>query len=170
MLHSKQKKVTTNMTATSPIQFGQNLLLAPTGVVLILTGELRVINTDPHNKKEKGLIPVLTPQGKTMWVHPNIVESQQWATITSRKSRGKAKASSRNMVSISTREIEKDFAFLTSSGDEESALVANTNAPPTSKTRSGKQYQPHSQLRRQSSSPRGYPWKSRKSFDILKLF
>ena len=39
-------------------------------------GELRVINTDPHNQRGKGLIPVPTPQEETMWVHPDIIESQ----------------------------------------------------------------------------------------------
>ena len=58
------------MTTTSLIQFGQNLPLAPTGVIPIPKGELTVINTDPHNQREKGLIPVPTPQGETMWVHP----------------------------------------------------------------------------------------------------
>jgi len=59
-LHLEQKKVTVNMTGTSPIQFDRNLLLAPTEVVPILKGELRMINTDPHNQKEKGLIHVPT--------------------------------------------------------------------------------------------------------------
>jgi len=54
------------MTTSSPIQFGWNLLLAPTGVVPILKGELTMINTDPHNQKEKGLILVPTPREKTM--------------------------------------------------------------------------------------------------------
>jgi len=76
-LRLEQKKVTANMTATSPIQFGRDLLLAPTGVVPIPKGEIRVINTDPHNQREKGLIPVPTPQGETMWVHPDIVKSLQ---------------------------------------------------------------------------------------------
>ena len=128
------------MTATSPIQFGRNLPLAPTGVVPIPKGELRVINTDPHNLREIGLIPVPTPQGETMWIHLDIIESQQWTTVTSRKSKGKAKASSSNVMSISTRETEEDIASLTSSRDEESALVTDTGAPLTSKTRSGKQY------------------------------
>ena len=44
------------------------------------------------------------------------------------------------MVSISTRETEEDVASLTSSRDEESALVADTDIPLTSKTRSGKYY------------------------------
>jgi len=63
------------MAAMLPIQFRQNLSLAPPGVVFITKGELKVINTDPHNQKEKGLIPMPT-RGETMWVHPDIVQSQ----------------------------------------------------------------------------------------------
>ena len=75
-----------------------------------------------------------------MWVHPDIVQSQQWMTVTNKKSKGKAKASSSNVMSISTKETEKDVASLTCSGNEESAFAADTGIPPTSKTRSGKQY------------------------------
>ena len=48
-LRLERKKVTANMTASSPIQFRRNLPLAPIRVVFILKGELRVINTDPQN-------------------------------------------------------------------------------------------------------------------------
>jgi len=41
---------------------------------------------------------------------------------------------------MSIRETEEDVASLTSLGDEESAFVADTGAPPTSKTRFGRQY------------------------------
>jgi len=87
-------------------------------------------------------------------------------TVTSRKSKGNAKAFSSNMMGIFPRETEEDVTSLTSSGDEESsAFAADTGAPPTSKTRSDKQYLKQydepiinspSQLRRQSSSPRGH--------------
>ena len=69
-----------------------------------------------------------------MWVHPDIVESLQWTTVTSSNSRGKAKASSSNVVSISARDTEEDVASLTSSEDEESAFVVDMGIPPTSKT------------------------------------
>jgi len=124
-----------------------------------------VINTDPHNPKEKGLILVPTPRGETMWVHPNIVKSQQWTTVTNRKSKCKAKVSSSNVVSVSMRETEEDVASLTSSGDKESAFAADTGTPLTSKTQSDKQYlkqydksmvNSYSQLRRQTSSPRSH--------------
>ena len=65
-----------------------------------------------------------------MWIHPNIIESQQ----------SKAKISSNSVVGISTRETEEDVASLPSSGEEESAFVADTSAPLTLKTRSGKPY------------------------------
>jgi len=76
-LHPEQKKLTANMTATSPIQFGWDLQLVSIRVVPILKGQLRVVNTNPHNQKEKCLISVPTPRGETMWVYPDIVESQQ---------------------------------------------------------------------------------------------
>jgi len=61
-------------------------------------------------------------------------------TITNRKSKGKIRASSSNVMSIPTRETEEDVTSLTSSGEEDSTFTADTGAPPTSKTRSGKQY------------------------------
>jgi len=139
----EQKKETANVTTSSLIQFGRNLPPAPTRVVSIPKGELRVINTDPYNQKEKGLVPVPTPRGETMWVHPDIVESQQWMTVTNTKSKGKAKVSSNNVVGIFTRENEEDVASFTRSGDEESTFAADTGTPPTSKIRSGKQYLKH---------------------------
>ena len=60
-------------------------------------------------------------------------------TVTSRKSKGKTRNSSNNVVSISTRETEEDVVSLTSSGDEESAFAADTGTP-KSKTLSDKQY------------------------------
>jgi len=137
-LRSEQKKVTTNMTNTTPFQFGRDLPLAPIGVVPIPKEELRVINTDSHNQKEKGLNFMPTPQGETMWVHSDIDESQQWTTVTNKKSKGKARASSTNVVSIFTRETEEGVATLISSGEKESAFAADTGAPSTSKSRSDK--------------------------------
>jgi len=64
------------------LQFGKELPSVPGRVIPIPKGEPRVINTDPHNKKEKGLVHVSTSRGEIMWVYPDIVESQQWITIT----------------------------------------------------------------------------------------
>jgi len=57
-----------------------------------------MINTDPHHQQEKGLVPIPTPQGEIIWVHPDLMDGQQWTTVTNRKSKGKAKASSCNVV------------------------------------------------------------------------
>ena len=68
-LHPEQKQVTANM--TSFLQFGRQPP-TPSGVVPIPRGELRMVNTDPHQQQEKGLVPVSTPQGEVMWVHPDL--------------------------------------------------------------------------------------------------
>ena len=57
-LRSEQKKVIANM--TSFFQFGVQPL-TPAGVVFIIKGELRVVNTEPHHQQEKGLVPVPAP-------------------------------------------------------------------------------------------------------------
>ena len=86
-LRSEQKKVTTN--TTSFLQFGVEPS-TPAGVVPIPKGELRVVNTNSHHQQEKDLVPVPTQRG-VMWVHLNLVEGQQWTTVTNRKSMGKAR-------------------------------------------------------------------------------
>jgi len=49
----------------------------PAGVASIPKGELRVVNTDPHYQREEGIVPIFTPQGEIMWVHPDLVDGQQ---------------------------------------------------------------------------------------------
>ena len=101
---------------TSFLQFGNQ---PPTrGVVPIPKGELRMINTDQHHQQKKALVSVPTPQGEIMWVHPDLVESQQWTNITNKKSKGKAKISSCNVVCVSSRETETDVPSLTDSEKE----------------------------------------------------
>ena len=78
-LRPEQKKVTSNM--TSVLQFGKQPP-TPSGVIPVPMGELRVINPDPHQQQVKGLVPVPTPQGKIMWVHPDLVDARQWTTVT----------------------------------------------------------------------------------------
>ena len=135
-LRPEQKKVTANV--TSVLQFGKQPP-TPAGVVPIPRGELRVVNTDPHQQQEKGLVPVPTPQGEIMWVHPDLVDGQQWTTVTNRKSKGKAKASSCHVVCASSREAEDDVPSLTDSEEETIVLAAEPNQSMTG-TRSGQPY------------------------------
>ena len=99
-----------------------------------------MINIDPHYKKEKGLVPILTPRGELMWVHPDIIQSQQWTNITNRKSKGKAKASSCNVVYASSREAETDVAALTDSEEKENCSRCRAKCPFYAGIRSGQQY------------------------------
>ena len=78
-LHLEQKKVTTNMTLF--LQFGVQPPM-PAGAVPIPKRELRVVNTDPHHQQEKVLVLFPTPQEGVMWIHPDLVEGQQWTNIT----------------------------------------------------------------------------------------
>ena len=102
---------------------------APSGVVPIPKAELKMINMDPHHQQEKGLVPVPTPQGEIMWVHSDLVDGQQWTTVTSRRSKGKAKASSCNVVCISSREAETNVPSLTDSEEEIIVLATEPNQP-----------------------------------------
>jgi len=74
--YPEQKKVTANMTAMTPLQFGRGLPPASIGILPIPKGKLRVINADSHHQEEKGLVTVPPPQGEIMWVHPNLIQSQ----------------------------------------------------------------------------------------------
>ena len=96
-----------------------------------------MINTDSHHQQKKGLVAVPIPQGGIIWVHPDLVEGQQWTTITNRKSKGKAKASPCNVVCASSREAETDVPSLTDSKEETIILAAELNAPLIPGTRSG---------------------------------
>ena len=98
-----------------------------------------MVNTGPHQQQEKGLVPVPTPQGEIMWVYPDLIDGQQWTTVTSRKSKGKAKASSCNVVCASSREAETDIPPLTDSEEETIVLAAEPGRLVTG-TRSGQPY------------------------------
>jgi len=75
-----------------------------------------------------------------MWVHPDLVEGQQWTTVTNRKSRGKSKASPYNVVCVSSRKAETGVPSLTDSKEETIILAAEPNAPLVAGTRSGQSY------------------------------
>ena len=116
-----------------------HLPLVPAGVAPIPASRLKIINSDPHRQKEKGLIPLPTPRGEVMWVHPDIMEDQQWTTVNRKKSRGKGKAPC-NVVSVSSKETEMNTASLTNSEEERTVFIVGPEIQPISVTRSGKQY------------------------------
>jgi len=111
----------------------------PAGVAPIPKGEMKIINFDPHRQKEKGLIPVPTPRGEVMWVHPDIVQDQQWTTVDRKKPRGRGKAPC-NAVGVSSKESEENITALTDSEEEKTVFIAGPEIPPVSTTRPGMQY------------------------------
>jgi len=72
-----------------------------------------------------------------MWVHPDLMEGQQWTTVTNRKSKGKARASPCNVMCASFREAEIDVPSLTNAEEETIVLTAELNALLVAETRSG---------------------------------
>ena len=72
-----------------------------------------------------------------MWVHPDLMEGQQWTTVTNRKSRGKAKVSPYNVVCASSKEAEIDVTSLTDFEEETIVLIAEPNTPLIEGTHSG---------------------------------
>ena len=65
-----------------------------------------------------------------MWVHLDIIQSQQWIIVTNRKSKGKTRASFGNVVSASSREDETDVASLTNSEKDKLVRAAEQDAAP----------------------------------------
>ena len=86
------------------------------------------------------MVLILTPQGEIMWVHPNLVKSQQWTTITDRKSKSKGKVSSCNVVCASSIDAEIDVTSIADEEEEEIVLTIEQRAPPLAETRSDQQY------------------------------
>ena len=73
-----------------------------------------------------------------MWVHPDLLDDQQWTRVSGKKKRHKAKAS--NMISPSLNEDDAHLTPLTDSEEEKSALAAEQGANPGASTRLGKTY------------------------------
>jgi len=75
-----------------------------------------------------------------MWVHPDLMEGQQWTTITNKKSKGKARASPCNVECAFSQEAETDVLSLIDSEEETIVLATELNAPLVAKTCLGQSY------------------------------
>jgi len=65
------------------------------GLVPVPEARLDVINSMAEKKKAKGLISMTIEYEEIMWVHPDIVQDEQWET-----SKPKLKGKSCNIVSL----------------------------------------------------------------------
>src|SRR4051812_1908325 len=123
---------------TSCIQFGQSPPTSTT-VYPIPAVEMRVINSDPHRQREKGLVRTTIPGGGAMWIHPDLLdEVTPWTKVSRKKSRGKTKQA--NVIIASTIEPDSDVNSLTDSEEEEEVLAASIVGPLAAATRSGQPY------------------------------
>ena len=116
--------------------------------------------------------------GRNYVGHPDLVEGQQWTTVTNRKSKGKAKASSCTVVCASSREAEIDVPSLIDSEEEIIILTAELNKPLVAETRWGQSYlkkydemvaSPPKPTAEPTKPPRSNLWRSRKSFNFPRL-
>ena len=90
---------------------------------------MKTVNDDPHGQRQKGLVPHTAPNGKILWVHPDLIEDEQWAGSSSKK-KSKGKGNSCCGVSaIPGEDDERILAFPLS--EEEQEVFA---------TRSGNEY------------------------------
>ena len=62
-----------------------------------------------------------------MWVHPDLVDDQQWTTITNRRFKGKAKVSSCNVVCTSSWEAKTDIPSLNDLEEETIVFTVELN-------------------------------------------
>lgn len=85
-LKDVERKVTANMVL---MEFGRGLpkVSVPSGLVPIPQSEMRVINQDPHNQRDKGLVPYHSPTGQVWWLHPDLLEDMCQETLTKNKPR-----------------------------------------------------------------------------------
>src|SRR3954464_1290918 len=135
-LKTEQKTATANM--TSCIQFGRSPP-TPIAVYPIHAVEMRIINSDTHRQREKGLFRTTLPGGGAMWIHPDLLhEVTRWTAISRKKSRDKTKQA--NVIIASSIEPDSDANSLTGSEDEEEVLAAGFTKPLTAATRSGQPY------------------------------
>ena len=137
-----------------------------------------MINTDPHHQQKKGLVPIPTPQGEIMCVHPEFVDGQQWTTVTNKKSKGKAKVSSCNMVCASPQEAKTNVPSLTDSEKEIIVLTVELTKSFIAETHSGQSYlkkydnmveSPPKPTAKSTKPSVKQPIGSRKSFSFLRL-
>ena len=90
-LKSEQKKANANMVT---LNFGTFLkTTVQDGLTPVPKARLNVVNPMTEKQKAKGLIPLTTKSGEIMWVHPNIVEDEQWES-----SKPKLKAQAQRQV------------------------------------------------------------------------
>ena len=87
---------------------------------------MKMVNDDPHGQRQKGLVPHTAPNGEILWVHPDLIEDEQWATSSKRKGKGKS-------YNATSAIFEED-------GDEAPTFPLSEEEQEVFTTRSGNEY------------------------------
>ena len=93
ILKLEQKKVTANIVT---LEFGKTpKVIVPDGSFPIPKARLEVRDPSVKTQEIKGLVPLTFETEEIMWIHPDLVQDEQWA---SKKSKSKGKSC--NVISI----------------------------------------------------------------------
>ena len=132
-LKSEQKKVNANMVT---LEFGKTpKVTVPDGTFPIPEARLEVKHSSAKTQESKGLVPLTLETGKIMWIHPDLVQDEQWDAKKS-KSRGKYC----NVISILPDDGNLTSASLSDSEGEKHACTGQADVPQSTGTRSEKSY------------------------------
>ena len=127
-LKSKQKKVTTNMVT---LEFGKTpKVTVPDGTFQSPHHGWRK-HSSAKTQKNKGLVPLTLETGEIMWIHPDLVQDEQWDS---------KKGKSCNVISILSDDDNLTSASLSDSEGEKHACTTQADVPQPTGTRSGKTY------------------------------
>jgi len=116
------------------LEFGKTpKVMVPDGTFPILAPSLEVKHPSARTQENKGLVPLISETGKIMWIHPDLVQDEQW---DSKKSILKGK--SYNVISILPDDGNSTSASLSDSEGEKHACTAHADIPQPAGTRSRK--------------------------------
>jgi len=92
-------------------------------------------HSSAKTQKNKGLVPLTLETGEIMWIHPDLVQDEQW---DSKKSKSKGKSC--NVISILPDDGNLTAASLSDSEGEKHACTTQADVPQPTGTRSEKSY------------------------------
>ena len=104
------------------LEFGKTLkVTVPDGTYPIPTPRLEVKHPSVKTQENKGLIPLTLETGEIIWIHPNLVQDEQW---DSKKSKSNC-----NVISILPDDGNLTSASLIDSEGEKHACTTQADVP-----------------------------------------
>jgi len=110
-------------------------VIVPDGTYPVPAPRLEVTHPAVKTQDNKGLVPLTLETGEIMWIHPDLVQDEQW---DSKKSKSKGKSC--NVISILPDDDNFTSTSLSDAGGEKHVCVTQTDVPQPTGTRSEKSY------------------------------